>query len=66
MKNKKLVFIKQYNLIESKHMNYLQINLKKNVHELYSENHKTLLKEIKEGMSKQRQKQFMGENTQHF
>ena len=36
-----------YNTIALRNMNYLEINLTKDVEDLYTENYKTLLREIK-------------------
>lgn len=43
---------KKFNSPYKQYEKYLRINLKKNVTDLYSENYKILLREIKENVSK--------------
>ena len=51
--------------ISSKKMKCLGINLTKQIQNLYGENYKMLMKEIKEGLHKRREILFMDWKTQH-
>ena len=51
--------------IATKRIKYLGINLPKEIKELYTENYKTLMKEIKENINKWRDIPFLGRKNQY-
>ena len=53
MKNQKKKLMKQYHSpLYKKRIKYLEINLHKEIKNLYAENHMTLMKEIKDDINK--------------
>ena len=51
--------------IATKRIKYLEINLPKETKELYTENYKTLMKEIKDDINMERYSMFLGRKNQY-
>ena len=65
IKNKKEKFKESISFtIATKRIKYLGINLPKKMKELYTENHKTLMKEIKDDIN--RYSMFLGRKNQYY
>ena len=52
--------------ISTKRIKYLAINLPKEIKELYTENYKTLMKEIKDDINRWRDILFLGRKNQYY